>query len=294
MCFVPLPAGLNQPPIGELRRDGPRRPDLARTAPRWPLRPRAGSVRAHSRHVYGRPRWPPRTSGFIAPRRRCLGAPACGGEPNSAGGAAGERRSGGSTISEQLIKLAQPRPRTLWSKCSKPCRPGGSKSVWTKDRSSPRTSTASTTATSTSAARRRRTRYFISRWPTSAWQRPRFSPRLPQSPTRLNPYRHLDRARKRQRWVLQRMAANGDLGADELQRASVQPLRLSPSHGPSRPRTSWIWTLAHGGGDLPAAADKSGEIRTTLDLGLNRFIADRLRQHLAGCARNTSATARWS
>ena len=42
------------------------------------------------------------------------------------------------------------------------------------------------------------------------------------------------------------------------------------------------WLLARPGRSVLAEAGETGEIRTTLDLGLNRFVADRLRQHLSG------------
>ena len=49
---------------------------------------------------------------------------------------------------------------------------------------------------------------------------------LPQRPTALDPYRHFDAARRRQRWVLARMAEEGYLDADGLSRALAERLRL--------------------------------------------------------------------
>jgi penicillin-binding protein 1C len=49
---------------------------------------------------------------------------------------------------------------------------------------------------------------------------------LPQRPTALDPYRNFDAARRRQRWVLARMAEEGYLDSDELARALAERLKL--------------------------------------------------------------------
>jgi len=54
---------------------------------------------------------------------------------------------------------------------------------------------------------------------------------LPKSPTRYNPYLHLDRAKKRQRVVLSRMEAVGYITGDQAQSAFQDELNLQP---PSR------------------------------------------------------------
>jgi penicillin-binding protein 1A len=51
---------------------------------------------------------------------------------------------------------------------------------------------------------------------------------LPKSPTRYNPYRHFERAKKRQKVVLARMVAVGYLSADEAQQAANAALKLQP------------------------------------------------------------------
>ena len=49
---------------------------------------------------------------------------------------------------------------------------------------------------------------------------------LPQRPSALDPYRNFDAARRRQRWVLARMAEEGYLDSDELARALAERLKL--------------------------------------------------------------------
>jgi penicillin-binding protein 1A len=57
---------------------------------------------------------------------------------------------------------------------------------------------------------------------------------LPKSPTRYNPYRHLDRAKTRQKVVLARMVAAGYITADEAQRAANAELKLQPQSAATR------------------------------------------------------------
>jgi penicillin-binding protein 1A len=54
---------------------------------------------------------------------------------------------------------------------------------------------------------------------------------LPKSPTRYNPYRHLDRAQKRQKLVLARMVAVGYISADDAKQAAGAALKLQPQSG---------------------------------------------------------------
>jgi len=49
-----------------------------------------------------------------------------------------------------------------------------------------------------------------------------------QSPTRLNPYRHPERAMERRNLVLSTMVETGAITADEADRAKAEPLRLAP------------------------------------------------------------------
>lgn len=51
---------------------------------------------------------------------------------------------------------------------------------------------------------------------------------IPNAPSRLNPRRHLKRARERQAYVLRRMAENGYITAEVAQREIDRPLRLAP------------------------------------------------------------------
>jgi len=57
---------------------------------------------------------------------------------------------------------------------------------------------------------------------------------LPKSPTRYNPYRHMDRAKRRQRIVLSRMAATGYITRSQAVDAFQTPIQLASSSRKSR------------------------------------------------------------
>jgi penicillin-binding protein 1A len=60
---------------------------------------------------------------------------------------------------------------------------------------------------------------------------------LPQNPSRINPRRHPDRAKARQRYVLQRMLANHYISDDDYQREIEKPIVLPPP--PPEPPGAW-------------------------------------------------------
>jgi penicillin-binding protein 1C len=103
---------------------------------------------------------------------------------------------------------------------------------------------------------------------------------LPKAPGRLNPHLHPEQARERQRWVLRRMAANNLLDAPSLERALAEPLRWrSPRRDFEAPH--FVDLLLQRRGTVAAGG---GEVRTTLDLELNRFAAGVLTENLAALA----------
>jgi penicillin-binding protein 1A len=65
---------------------------------------------------------------------------------------------------------------------------------------------------------------------------------LPKSPTRYNPYRHFERAQKRQQLVLARMVAVGYITAEEAEAAAQTKLQLAPLAG-GTPRGSYFLDL---------------------------------------------------
>jgi len=58
---------------------------------------------------------------------------------------------------------------------------------------------------------------------------------LPKSPTRYNPYRHMERAQNRQRVVLARMVATGYISRAQAEEAGASPIRLATFARKARP-----------------------------------------------------------
>ncbi|PEN14244.1 penicillin-binding protein 1C [Longibacter salinarum] len=109
---------------------------------------------------------------------------------------------------------------------------------------------------------------------------------LPQSPTRYNPFRHLDRARERQRQVLRAMASAGDLSSAEADRLATLPLDLNePRHIFRAPHfTEWL-RVTRGLDDPNRARTGPGhsqpvEVRTTLDARLQHTVVQLVRSHV--------------
>ena len=144
---------------------------------------------------------------------------------------AGRRVSGASTITQQLVKMAVPRPRTLRTKLLELLTARRMEMTWDKSQIL--------------------THYFarldygnLHRGPAAAAQgyfgKPlqdcspaecAFLAGLPQSPTRLNPWRDPAPARQRQQWILQRLRSMDHMDSALLDRAVAEPLRLRRHYG---------------------------------------------------------------
>jgi penicillin-binding protein 1C len=103
---------------------------------------------------------------------------------------------------------------------------------------------------------------------------------LPQRPSALDPYRNFDAARRRQHWVLDRMAEEGYLDAEELARARGERLRLV--------RDPAAFLAPHFVERVIASLPRPrpGRVETTLDAALQAEVRgildmhrDRLRDH---------------
>ena len=197
--------------------------------------------------------------------------------------------SGGSTITQQLIKMTQPRPRTFRAKFIEALQALRLEQVWNKQRILTeyynRLDYGNLNTGCAAAAQ------FYCGKPLSDLSTAECAllAGLPQAPSRLNPLRHLDRARKRQQWILLRMFAAGRLTREEFDRARGERLHLAtPQRAFRAPHfadlilqqsESWMPKFRK-----PAAAPvhgSPGAIRTTLDLNLNRFVQESLQRQIA-------------
>ncbi len=187
--------------------------------------------------------------------------------------------SGGSTITQQLIKLAQPRPRTVWTKIVEAAQAERLEQVWDKQHILAeylnRLDYGNFNRGVAAAARY----YFAKPLRDLTPAECALLASLPQAPSRLNPYDHFERAHKRQEWVLHRMCVAGSLTADELNRALSEPLGLvKPARIFEAPHFVDL-LLANYSKELSTLSGSA--IQTTVDLQLCRFSETVLREHLS-------------
>ena len=189
--------------------------------------------------------------------------------------------SGGSTVTQQLIKLAQPRPRTLRTKLIEALQAMRLEQVWSKPRILAEYLNRLDYGNFNCGAAAAAQFYFAKPLPDLSPAESALLAAIPQAPSRLNPVTHFDRTHKRQRWILSRMQSAGWLTETELHRDLVEPLKLAaPRRIFAAPHFVDLLLAA----DAPAVPPPGSAriLRTSLDLDLNRFVENALRVHLAG------------
>ena len=182
--------------------------------------------------------------------------------------------SGASTITQQLVKLAEPRPRTWWTKCAEAVTALRLEQLWTKEQILAaylnRVDFGNINIGVASAAEY----YFGKPLADLSDAEAALLAGLPRNPRRLNPHSARAAAESRQRVVLQRMHASGWLTDSQLARAHAEQLQIQPSRRPFR-APHFVDLVMR---DAPAAIDQT--IRTTLDLELNETVEAQIREHL--------------
>jgi penicillin-binding protein 1C len=182
--------------------------------------------------------------------------------------------SGASTITMQLVKLAQPGPRTLQRKLAEAWLAWRVERSWSKERILTeylnRLDYGNLQVGIASASRF----YFGKPAVDLSTAESAFLAALPKAPTRLNPHQHFAEALSRARWIQRRVAVLRS--SPEI--VSEEPIHLRPpTHDFAAPH--FVDRLLARRDVVPA---RGGEIRTTLDLALNRFaervLAENLRQ----------------
>jgi len=189
--------------------------------------------------------------------------------------------SGGSTITQQVIKLAQPRRRTLRAKFVEALQALRLEQVWDKPAILAAYLNRIDYGNFNTGCGAAASYYFGKPLRDLSAAECALLAALPQAPTRLNPRRHFERARKRQQWILNREFAHGWLARDQLERARVEPLRLAAPRRTFEAPHFVDLVLQQGGARAGAGMQPSrSSIRTTLDLELNRFVEQTIRQRL--------------
>lgn len=189
--------------------------------------------------------------------------------------------SGGSTISQQLIKVVEPRPRTPRTKVVEALKALRLEQVWPKEEILTEYLNRVEYGNATAGVGAATLFYF--RKPVSD-----LSPAecallaaLPQAPSRLNPHKHLQRARKRQLWILNEMRQLGYLTHEEHERAVAEPTILAKPFRPFQ-APHFVDLLLRSGVLNTASLVESnpGARHTTIDLGLHRFVENALAKAL--------------
>ncbi len=185
--------------------------------------------------------------------------------------------SGGSTITQQLIKMSDPRPRTLRTKAIEALQALRLEQVWDKERILVEYLNRLPFGNQCIGLEEAAQHYFIKSPADLTLAEAALLAGLPQSPSRLNPRRHWDRAKSRQEWILGRCLDLGWITQEQWRRARIQPLTLAapgrPFHAPH-----FLELLERLDGPLDKTVPP---VRTTLDLGLHQVCESILRTHLA-------------
>jgi penicillin-binding protein 1C len=186
----------------------------------------------------------------------------------------GRVTSGASTITQQLVKIAEPRPRNLRTKFIEAAQALRLEQLWTKDEILAaylnRLDFGNLNVGVAAAA----DYYFGKPLADLSDAEAAFLAGLPKNPTRLNPHREFARAKRRQETVLRRMRENDWLTTGQWTLATEEPLRLRPRHRVFLAPHFVDLVLR----ETSDAANASHV--TTLDLDLNRFVEDTVRGRL--------------
>ncbi|MEP6670167.1 MAG: penicillin-binding protein 1C [Chthoniobacter sp.] len=183
--------------------------------------------------------------------------------------------SGASTITQQLVKISDTRPRSFTTKVLEAARALRLEQLWSKDEILAaylnRLDFGNMNVGVVAAA----DYYFGKPLADLSDAEAAFLAGLPKNPTRMNPHRNFARAKRRQMTVLQRMRDDGLLTADELATASQEKLTLQARQRRFLAPHFVDFVLQ----ELPPGAPPV--VATTLDLDLNRFVEDTVKTRLA-------------
>jgi penicillin-binding protein 1C len=187
----------------------------------------------------------------------------------------GRITSGASTITQQLVKISERRPRTIRAKLIETATALRLEQLWSKDQILSaylnRLDFGNLNIGLASAAEY----YFDKPVADLSDAEAAFLAGLPKNPRKLNPHGALEAARHRQEIVLRRMRANGALDSPRFERAQSEVLAIRP---PARHfRAPHFVELVL----LQPQESPRAELQTTLDFRLNEQVEKILRERLA-------------
>jgi penicillin-binding protein 1C len=189
-------------------------------------------------------------------------------------------RSGASTITQQLIKLADPGPRTFSRKLREIWLALRLERAWSKDRILEEYLNRLDYGNLQIGIASASSFYFGKPSADLSAAEAAFLAGLPKAPSRLDPHTRFPAAQARQQWVLKRMHANRWLTSAAYERACSEPLRLLPLENLFA-APHFVDLLLQRRGTLPASG---GTVRTTLDLDLTQWIEQVITRQLTTLA----------
>ena len=187
--------------------------------------------------------------------------------------------TGGSTITQQLIKIAEPRPRTFTTKIREAAQALRLEQLWTKDRILTEYLNRLDYGDLCFGVAAAAEHFFAKPLADLSPAEAALLAGLPQAPSRLNPHRHRDRAIRRQHWILGRMHDLGHLDAARFQAALAETPRLAPQRRPFQ--APHFVDLLHQRHRELFTRPATPRLRTSLDLELQRVAEISVRTHLA-------------
>ncbi len=207
--------------------------------------------------------------------------------------AAGRKKSGASTITQQLIKLSVPRERTFLTKFIEMATALRLEQLWTKEQIIAAYLNRVDFGNLNYGVAAAANFYFGKPLRDLSDAEAALLAGLPWNPTRINPLVHLTKAKARQATVLRRMKENGWLTEDQFERAKAEPFHfITRGREFQAPHFAEL-ALEELGRVQAKEADRVGEqaasarlhregvIATTLDLELNQFIERSVQDQLS-------------
>lgn len=182
------------------------------------------------------------------------------------------RVSGASTLSMQLIRMSCPRPRNLESKAIEAFRAVQMEQQLDKEEIISLYLNRAPFGANLIGIESASQRYFSKGAHDLSLGEASLLAGIPQSPTRFNPIRYLDAVKKRQAYVLSRMVVCGSITQEQMDNALRQPLRFQQDRYP--------FLAPHFCDMVSRSSDgASAEIRTTLDLRMQRALEESLAKY---------------
>lgn len=196
----------------------------------------------------------------------------------------GMPRSGGSTISQQTIKLTHGRPYGLFSKGLELLRAWALEARMSKREILEQYVNRVPFGDRIVGVERASEAYFGKPASALSWGEAAMLAGIPRAPSTTEPRRHFEAARARQRTVLARLRRLGHITAEEWERAEASPPVVRPADARAwfAPRFADGVTADHRAGVVPATARGAHRtIRTTLHRGLQADAERTLRASVA-------------